>query len=105
MLTGCRSREQLEAVHEATSLPICVLSPPADIRKDPAFLAANGIKILMLGNPTFAVTVKAIFDSLQHLKDGGPLEGLADRRADPDLLKLVNRTEELLQWQQQYLHS
>jgi carboxyvinyl-carboxyphosphonate phosphorylmutase len=104
MLTGCRSREQLEAVHEATSLPICVLSPPADIRNDPAFLAANGIKILMLGNPTFAVTVKAIFDSLQHLKHGGTLEDLADRQANSDLLKLVNRTGELLEWQQQYLH-
>ena len=105
MLTGCRSREQLESVHEATSLPICVLSPPADIRNDAAFLAANGIKILMLGNPTFAVTVKAIVDSLQYLKDGGPLEDLEDRQADLDLLKLVNRTEELLQWQHQYLHS
>lgn len=105
MLTGSRSRDQLEAVHGVTSLPICVLSPPADIRNDPAFLAATGVKILMLGNPTFAVAVKAIFDSLQHLKDGRPLEELADRQATPDLLKLVNRTDEFLQWQQQYLHS
>ena len=105
MLTGSRSREQLEAVHGVTSLPICVLSPPADIRNDPAFLAANGVKILMLGNPTFAVAVKAIFDSLQHLKDGGPMEELGDRQASPELLRLVNRTDEFLQWQQQYLHA
>ena len=105
MLTGSRSRDQLEAVHGVTSLPLCVLSPPADIRNDPAFLAATGVKILMLGNPTFAVAVKAIFDSLQHLKDGRPLEELEDRQADPDLLRLVNRTDEFLQWQQHYLHS
>lgn len=105
MLTGSRSRDQLEAVHRVTTLPICVLSPPADIRNDTAFLAATGVKILMLGNPTFAVTVKAIFDSLEHLKEGGSLEELGDRQATPELLRSVNRTDEFLQWQEQYLRS
>jgi len=103
MLTGSSSREQLEAVHRVTTLPICVLSAPSDIRNDPDFLAATGVRILMLGNPTFAVAVKAIFDSLQHLKEGGSLEELGDRQATPDLLRSVNRTDEFLQWQQQYL--
>ena len=103
MLTGSSSRDQLEAVHRVTTLPICVLSPPADIRNDPAFLAATGVKILMLGNPTFAVAVRAIFDSLRHLKEGGSLEELVDRQATPDLLRSVNRTDEFLQWQEEYL--
>ena len=103
MLTGSSSRDQLEAVHRVTTLPICVLSPPADIRNDPAFLAATGVKILMLGNPTFAVAIKAIFDSLRHLKEGGSLEELGDRQATPDLLRSVNRTDEFLQWQEEYL--
>ena len=105
MLTGSSSREQLEAVHQVTTLPICVLSAPANIRNDPDFLAATGVRILMLGNPTFAAAVKAIFDSLQHLKKGGSLEELGDRQATPDLLRSVNRTDEFLQWQQQYLRS
>ncbi len=105
MLTGSSSRDQLEAVHRVTTLPICVLSPPADIRNDPAFLAANGVKILMLGNPTFAVAVKAIVDSLRHLKEGGSLEELGDRQATPELLRSVNRTDEFLQWQEEYLRS
>ena len=105
MLTGSSSRNQLEAVHRVTTLPICVLSPPADIRNDTAFLAATGVKILMLGNPTFSVTVKAIFDSLEHLKEGGSLEELGDRQATPELLRSVNRTDEFLQWQEQYLRS
>ena len=103
MLTGSSSRDQLEAVHRVTTLPICVLSPPADIRNDPAFLAATGVKILMLGNPTFAVAVRAIFDSLRHLKEGVSLEELGDRQATPDLLRSVNRTDEFLQWQEEYL--
>ena len=75
MLTGVTSREQLEAAHRATSLPLCILNPPADAREDGTFLAANGVRILMVGNPTFAVAVKAIYDSLKHLKDGGAMDG------------------------------
>ena len=103
MLTGTRSRDQIEAVHQATALPLCVLSPPADIRNDPGFLDANRVRILMLGNPTFAVAVKAIHDSLKHLGDGGALEELDNRLAPPDLLRSVNRTEEFLRLQDEYL--
>ena len=103
MLTGAQSRDQIEAVHRATSLPLCVLSPPADIRNDPAFLEANGVRILMLGNPTFAVAVKAVHDTLKHLKDGGALEELDNQLAPPDLLRSVNRTEEFLRLQEEYL--
>ena len=103
MLTGARSRDQIEAVHQATTLPLCVLSPPADIRNDSGFLDANGVKILMLGNPTFAAAVKTMHDSLKHLKDGGALEELDHRMASPDLLRLVNRTEEFLRLQDKYL--
>jgi oxaloacetate decarboxylase len=103
MLTGVRHREQLEAVHQVTPLPLCVLSPPAEVRNDPAFLSANGVRILMLGNPTFAVAVRAIYDSLKHLKEGGALEDLREWQAPPDLLREVNRTDEFLQLQEEYL--
>ena len=104
MLTGVSSREQIEAVHAATSLPLCVLNPPADARNDQAFLDAN-MRILMLGNPTYAVAVKAVFDSLNHLKDGGALEDLAGNQATPELLRQVNRTDEFLALQEQYLRE
>jgi carboxyvinyl-carboxyphosphonate phosphorylmutase len=103
MLTGVRTREQIEAVHQVTPLPICVLSPPPDARNDAAFLSANGVRILMLGNPTFAVAVKAIYDCLKHLKEGGALEDLRERQAPPDLLRSINRTDEFLQLQEEYL--
>ena len=103
MLTGSSSREQLEAVHGVTSLPLCVLNPPADARNDQAFLDSNGVRILMLGNPTYAVAVQAIYDSLQHLKGGGAMEDLADRQATAGLLRQVNRTDEFVALQEQYL--
>ncbi len=104
MLVGARrARSDLEAVHGVTSLPLCVLSPPADIRNEPDFLAASGVRILMLGNPTFAVAVQAIHDALRDLKAGRALEDLADRQASPDLLRQVNRNDEFMQWQGEYM--
>jgi len=104
-LVGLRTREQLEAVHRATSLPLTVLSPPPDLLHDRAFLAAHGVRVLMLGNPAFAVAVKAMYDGFKHLKDGGAVEDLADQQASADLLRAVNRTEEFLHWQQGYLRA
>jgi carboxyvinyl-carboxyphosphonate phosphorylmutase len=104
MLVGVhRGRPDVEAVHRATPLPLCVLNPPPDVRNDPSFLATNGVRILMLGNPTFAVAVKAIYDSLKHLKEGGTLEELQYRQASQDLLRAVNRTDEFIQQQRQYV--
>lgn len=103
MLVGSRrGRSDLEAVHSVTALPLCVLNPPPEVRNDPDFLAAHGVRILMLGNPTYAVAVQAIYDSLKHLKDGESLEALQDRQASPDLLRAVTRTEEFMQHQQIY---
>jgi carboxyvinyl-carboxyphosphonate phosphorylmutase len=103
MLVGLqRGRADIEAVHHATPLPLCVLNPPPDVRNDPSFLAANGVRILMLGNPVFAVAVKAIYDSLKHVQEGRALEELQDRQASPDLLRAVNRTDEFRQQQQEY---
>jgi carboxyvinyl-carboxyphosphonate phosphorylmutase len=104
-LVGLRTRAQLEAVHQATALPLTVLSPPPDLMHDRAFLAAHGVKMLMLGNPAFAMAVKAIYECFKHLKDGGALEVLADQQASAALLRAVNRTDELVQWQQRYLRS
>ena len=104
MLTGVSSREQIEEARQATTLPLCVLNPPADARNDQAFLDAN-MRILMLGNPTYAIAVKAIYDSLKHLKDGGALDELGDRLAAPELLRRVNRTDEFVELQERYLRE
>ena len=104
-LVGLKTRAELEAIHRATPLPLTVLSPPDDIRDDRAFLAANGVKILMLGNPVFAMAVKAIYDGLKHLKAGGAMADLADREASGELLRQVNQTDDLIRWQEQFLRQ
>jgi carboxyvinyl-carboxyphosphonate phosphorylmutase len=105
LATVPRGRADITAVHQATSLPLCVLNPPVEARNDAAFLSANGVRVLMLGNPTYAVAVKAIYDSLKRLKEGTALEEFKELQAPPELLRAVNRTEELMQWQRDYLPS
>jgi hypothetical protein len=49
------------------------------------------------------VAVKAIYDSLKHLKEGGALADLQGRQASQDLLRAVTRTDEFIQQQRQYM--
>lgn len=49
-MAGLKTRDQLEAVHRATPLPLTVLSPPDGMMNDIPFLAANGVSIVMAGN-------------------------------------------------------
>ena len=104
-LAGLKTRDQLEAVHKATPLPLTVLSPPDGMANDREFLAANGVSILMAGNPAFGMAIQAIYDSFKHLKDGGAVEDLAPREADAALLRRVNRTDEFIQLQEQFLRE
>ena len=59
----------------------------------------------MLGNPAFGVAVKAIYECLKHLKDGGAIGYLADNKRPLALLRAVDRTEEFVRWQQAFLRS
>jgi len=104
-LAGLRTRDQLEAVHRATPLPLTVLSPPDGMMNDKAFLAANGVRILMAGNPAFGMAIQAIHDCFKHLKEGGAVQDLAPREANAELLRQVNRTDEFIQLQERFLRG
>ncbi len=104
-LAGLKTREQLEAVHKATPLPLTVLSPPDNMMNDMDFLAANGVSIVMTGNPAFGMAIQAIYDSFKHLKDGGSVADLAPREASAELIRQVNRTDEFIQLQERYLRT
>ena len=104
-LAGLRNRDQLEAVHQATPLPLTVLSPPSDMVNDRAFMAANGVRIVIPGNPAFGMAIQAIYDSFKHLKEGGSVEDLAPREANAELLRQVNRTDEFIELQERYLRG
>ena len=104
-LAGLRTRDQLTAVHQATPLPLTVLSPPDGMTNDIPFLAANGVRILMAGNPSFGMAIQAIYDCFKHLKEGGAVADLAPREANAELLRQVNRTDEFIGLQERFLRE
>lgn len=104
MLTGVKSKADIAATHQAApDIPITVLGPPPGVRDDAGFCADNNVKIIMLGNPTYQVAVKAIHDTLQFLKAGGDPAQLKEKQADSQLTRKIIRIDELEQWQRDYL--
>ena len=104
MLTGVKSKADIEATHKAApNIPITVLSPPPGVKEDVAFCAANNVKIIMLGNPTYLVAVKSIHDTLKFLKEGGDAARLTDKQADRELARQIIRTDEFEKWQKDYM--
>ena len=104
MLTGVKSKADIEATHKAApELPITVLAPPPGVRDDARFCSDANLKIIMLGNPTYLVAVKAIHDTLKFLKDGGDAALLKGQQADPDLARTITRTDEFEKWQKAFL--
>ena len=104
MLTGVKSKEDVAASHKAApNIPITILGAPPEVRTDAKFCADNNVKILMLGNPTYSVAVKAIYDTLKYLKEGGDMAALKDKQADPKLTRQIIRTDEFEAWQKKYM--
>src|SRR6185503_14373887 len=92
MLTGVKSKADIVATHEAApNMPITILAPPAGVTDDAKFCSENNVKIIMLGNPTYLVAVKAIHDTLKFLKEGGDAGELKAKQADPALARQVIR--------------
>ena len=115
MIPGGRvpiSLADIQAVGRATTLPILVTtSPPivglsGEFAKDSQTLMACGVKSVFLGvglgQPPFAMAIKAIWDALKYLQDGGAAEDLKDRQASPELMREVTRTDEYLKWEREY---
>jgi carboxyvinyl-carboxyphosphonate phosphorylmutase len=104
MLTGVKSKADIEATHKAApQIPITILAPPAGVKDDAKFCADNNVKIIMLGNPTYLVAVKSIYDTLKFLKEGGDAAELQGKQADRELARQVIRTDEFEQWQKEYM--
>jgi carboxyvinyl-carboxyphosphonate phosphorylmutase len=100
--TGVTTREEVQALHAATELPMMLGSAPATLH-DPTFLAANGVRIALRGHMAFQVTVKAVYDAMTHQKEGGGPEGLQEQAASAELMAQVLRSDEFKGWQQGFL--
>ena len=101
-LVGVRTLKELEAVGHATSLPLILGGRPASLG-DAASLAAQGVRIVLQGHMPFQAAVRAVYETLKHLKDGGDPTELGERVAPPELMAQVTRKHDYDQWQRDYL--
>lgn len=88
-LVGAKTRDQVDAVAEAVSVPIVLGSAAPDIQ-DLDYLSARGVRLCLQGHQPFAAGVQAVYATLKALRDGtkpADLEGVASA----DLVAKVTR--------------
>ncbi len=96
-------RAHIEAMRSVTSLPVCILGLSNELLADTEFLVRNKVRIRFIRQLPYGMAVKAIFDALTHLRNGGTPEEMSALQAPASLLRAVDRTEELKRWQNEYV--
>ena len=101
-LAGLRSPEELHAIRAVTSLPLLLGGSPASLGSA-SDLASNGVRIALQGHMPFQAAVRAVYETLKHLKDGGSPADLGDRTAPPDMMAQFTRQDDYDAWRRDYL--
>ena len=101
-LAGASKREEVEAMHRATRLPLMLGGAPPAL-SDKSFLASQGVRIALQGHHPFYAAAKAVYDTLKYLREGGAPAGLKDRVASEELLTVAMRQNDYKRWQGDYL--
>jgi carboxyvinyl-carboxyphosphonate phosphorylmutase len=77
--TGIKTRDELEAISAATTLPIVLGGAPEEM-VDRNYVAGQRVRIALQGHAPFAAATLAVYETLKALRDGLPaksLKGLA----------------------------
>ncbi len=77
--TGIKTRTELEAIAEATKLPIVLGGAPEDM-SDLGYLGDQRVRVALQGHAPFAAATQAVYETLKALREGLPpkaLKGLA----------------------------
>lgn len=86
---GIKTRQQLETLSQATSLPLFTGGLPIDMM-DKSYLASQRVRISLQGHQPFAAAVQAIEDTMRSLRAGvapSDLERIADKGTMARLMK------------------
>jgi len=99
---GVKSREDLDKLVDATSLPI-ILGGPAKELIDLDYLSGRNVRVCLQGHQPFAAAVQAVHDTLKALREGtkpSDLQGVASS----DLMKRVTKGADYDGWREDYLN-
>jgi len=101
-LAGASKREEVDAIHRATRLPLMLGGAPPEL-SDRAYLTSRGVRIALQGHHPFYAAATAVYDTLKYLREGGAPAGLKDRVASDELLKVALTQDEYKRRQAAYL--
>ncbi len=99
--TGVGERAHLDALTQATNLPIVLGSAPAKLGDDTA-LAASRVRISLQGHKPFMASVRAIHDTLKALRDG-TAPGDIRSAASEELMRDATHADEYEEWARRFL--
>jgi carboxyvinyl-carboxyphosphonate phosphorylmutase len=69
-------------------MPLLLGGAPPELA-DRAYLAAQGVRIALQGHMPYYASIKATYEVLKHLRDGGATADLRDAVASDDLLDIA----------------
>ena len=100
-LVNVRNREQLEAIHDAVSLPILMAHPGNELDLD--FMQAHGVRICLQMHLPVLAALKSVHDTMKALRDGQDQEQLARDVTSTDLAKKTTRHQDYQRWIKSFL--
>jgi carboxyvinyl-carboxyphosphonate phosphorylmutase len=106
-LPGVRSREALEAVREAISLPLISsgLPQPEAGKSGLQILQEIGYRMTLLSAFPFRVAIQAMHDTVTYLKEHGDPGPYADKACASQLLEKITRKAQYAEYQEQFLRD
>ncbi|MCZ6891742.1 MAG: isocitrate lyase/phosphoenolpyruvate mutase family protein [Chloroflexi bacterium] len=100
--TGLSTKEHVQAIRAATTIPLMLGSAPAEIQ-DQEFLAVNGVRIALKGHLPFQTMVQGIYDALKHHADGGQPAGMSNRTPSAEVMAAALSSADYDAWQSEFL--
>jgi len=101
-LTGVRTRAELDAVAEVTTIPIILGGIEGTELKDRDYLAARGVRIALQGHQPIMAAAQAVYATLKALREGTPPSELPGLPQD-GLMSRIMREADYKRWTRDFL--
>ena len=99
---GLSTREQLESVREAISIPIMLGSLSTELN-DRKYLGIMGVRIALQGHMPYMAGLKAVHDTLTKLRSGESPEKLSGKEKYDDFMKKYTTVSQYDDWISEFL--
>ena len=92
-LVGVKTKEQLEKISDAISIPIILGGGGSSDMMDLDYLSAKNVRICLQGHQPFSAAVKAIYDTMKALREGTPPDELQGIASAELMEKVTNKND------------